>query len=349
MKAVERSDLTEYERASQCNQMNFLKKFVDWLNWWKDLQVDLHVGGLTKDTFEAAISSTGGIIQLIVESFFTTNIERFLCGNIQTNDLEIRFGRYRGLSGYNYHVSVRQIMEAEKKLRIKNIISSLPGELKISKYSAKREVHVDVTPFLDVFDSNYIENFNDYDHSSFMYVSGYAGHTLIQKLDCKFCRELIIKSVGHESHSEYFDFLQKGGLIVPTENCIFLLLHMNAIFTELRKDVHKRRLFQFSNCPRSVLVLLTLEGVSRSPDFVVDLNDTCVCDRSYKDIFTPLLSIYANITLNNYRKKINDMALQRKQYKLIERKRKAETNKENDCSQAKLSKPNRKTEIYKKL
>lgn len=69
----------------------FPKRFVDWLKFWKDIELDLHVGGLTRDTFEASISAIQGLIRLIFESFITTVIEILLCVMIQANDLEKRF------------------------------------------------------------------------------------------------------------------------------------------------------------------------------------------------------------------------------------------------------------------
>lgn len=244
VKAVERINTEESE-----DQLNFLKRFVAWLEFWMDLELDLHVGGLTKDTFTAAISSTNGIVRLIEESFYTTNIDYFLCGKIQTNDLEIRFGWYRGLSGSNYNVSVRQIMESEKKLRMKKIISSLPQELKSSKYTVKQATNIDITPYLDLLDSNYVDDFNDFDLSSFMYVCGYGGYSLINKFECKLCHDLIIKSIGDYTNTDYFDFLQRGGLIVPNENCLFLLIHCLQYSQSFEKTQKN------GDCFNSVLIL----------------------------------------------------------------------------------------------
>lgn len=151
---------------------------------------------------------------------------------------------------------------------------------------------------------------------------------LTQKLNCQFCRDLIIKSEGTFSDIEYFDLLQQGGLIVPTEACIILLHHMYAIFNKLRKDEQKRRIFQFSESPRSILVLLTLEGISRNESFPVDWDDNCLCGTTYNNLFIPLLSVFANVILNNYRKKINDLIVVRK-LNASNEKKKREANKEN--------------------
>ena len=41
-----------------------------------------------------------------------------LLGKFQTDNLELPFGQYRQTSGANYNVSLTQIMESEKKLRM---------------------------------------------------------------------------------------------------------------------------------------------------------------------------------------------------------------------------------------
>lgn len=135
---IQREEWNQHMIFSECFQINFLKKFIDWLEFWMYLETQLHVGGLTSDTFNAAISSTKGIVQLIFESFMTTDVEVFLCGRFQTNDLEIRFGRYRGLSGCHYNVSVRQIMESEKKTSNKETHFVITARVKFVKVFSER-------------------------------------------------------------------------------------------------------------------------------------------------------------------------------------------------------------------
>ena len=44
-----------------------------------------------------------------------------LLGKFQTDNLEDRFGQYRMLSGSNYLVSVNEVLQSEKKLKVKNL------------------------------------------------------------------------------------------------------------------------------------------------------------------------------------------------------------------------------------
>lgn len=338
--------------STDCFQVVFLKKFVEWMKRWKDLAPLLHTGGLSIDTFKAAISCTEGMISLLDDAFKTCNIQEFFPGYVQTNDLEKRFGVYRQSSGCNYGVTIKQIMETEKKLRIKTLIKQFPDEIRATRYTKKEYKIVDYTAYLDLLDSDYIAKFEDYDHGSFMYICGYVCHNAVNRLDCSLCKDLIVKYVGGSSSNDYFDYLQRGELIVPTDNCLLILIHMSAILNAIRNDKEIRRKFQFSDDPSSILVLLTVEGIERNASFVVDWNDTCSCSVLYKDLFLPLMRTIANILLNNYRKKINDANLVRKMNESKEKKRKREEKKEGVKEQEyeKCSEPkNRKCMVYEKI
>ena len=50
-------------------------------------------------------------------------LDFLLMGKISSDPIEKRFGRYRQMSGANYYVSVRQIMQSEKIIRLKALIT----------------------------------------------------------------------------------------------------------------------------------------------------------------------------------------------------------------------------------
>ena len=51
------------------------------------------------------------------------DLDYVLTGNLQSDPIERRFGRYRRSAETNYFISVRQILEAEKCIRIKSLVS----------------------------------------------------------------------------------------------------------------------------------------------------------------------------------------------------------------------------------
>ena len=60
-----------------------------------------------------------------------------LPGRFQTDDLEGRFGKHRRFAGTNYHISVREIKESEKKLTLismLHVVSASRGRISFSDF-----------------------------------------------------------------------------------------------------------------------------------------------------------------------------------------------------------------------
>ncbi|KAH9364421.1 hypothetical protein HPB48_009693 [Haemaphysalis longicornis] len=107
---------------SQCGmadmQIEFLSDFVDWLDTWKNVQMD--AGRLTSETHSVLRLTSYCLIKVSQHCLEVLHFEYVLLGKFQADSLEDRFGLYRRLSGSNYHVSVQQIFESETKLRLQD-------------------------------------------------------------------------------------------------------------------------------------------------------------------------------------------------------------------------------------
>ena len=101
-------------------RLKFLLKFSNWLEKW--INDCLSENKLTKDTFGALIFSSRSIIQLCHYLLGKLEIKYILTRKFQTDCLESRFGQYRQGAGGNYHITSKQIIEVEKKIRTKNFI-----------------------------------------------------------------------------------------------------------------------------------------------------------------------------------------------------------------------------------
>lgn len=73
------------------------------------------------------------------------HLDYILLGKFQTDCLEDRFGKYRQLSGAQYHVSIRQVYESERKLRLQNILELPEMETTTTAVAVNDDV-------LDIFD-----------------------------------------------------------------------------------------------------------------------------------------------------------------------------------------------------
>ena len=90
----------------------------------------------------------------------------FLTRFLQTDALEHHFGLYRMMSGSNYHVSYLQILEAERRLKISNLLTLIsntntrPSSQILMEefiqsfspiYSVHTETEIDNDPFLMLY------------------------------------------------------------------------------------------------------------------------------------------------------------------------------------------------------
>ena len=74
--------------------------------------------GLTKETFLAVRQICLAAADVAEYLQQKEDFVYVLLGQIQSDPIEKRFGWYRQLSGGNYYISVRQILESEKSIRI---------------------------------------------------------------------------------------------------------------------------------------------------------------------------------------------------------------------------------------
>lgn len=100
---------------------DFLRKVLYWLDRWDEMQCD--TGTLTRETLSAFKLTTHAIIELTNYCMSELGMTYILPGKFQTDLLEARFGQYRQLAGSQYHVSIRQIFEVEKKLRMSSVMT----------------------------------------------------------------------------------------------------------------------------------------------------------------------------------------------------------------------------------
>ena len=98
---------------------------MEWLSAWEEIPGDC--GKLSKETFTALQNTCNGLLAVADYCLSKLGLNYVLLGKFQTDCLEARFGQYRQLSGGKYNISLRQIFESEKKLRL---LSTLKLKLK---------------------------------------------------------------------------------------------------------------------------------------------------------------------------------------------------------------------------
>lgn len=158
----------------------------------------------------------------------------FLCGKIQTDALEERFGKYRYLAGCQYNVSIRQIFECESKLRLQSsfsLYSKTYGKIIVNNFN----FHQSWQDFEQSCDYNFNISVTNNDLESekdvmpvITFLAGYCVYTICKRYKCESCqhqltydRELICDNEMYQLITD----LDRGGLKFPNEDVIFIVLH----------------------------------------------------------------------------------------------------------------------------
>ena len=98
---------------------------MEWLCAWDEIPGDYRK--LRKETFTLLWITCYGLREVADYCLSELGLHYVLLEKFQTDSLEARFGQYRQLSGGKYNISLRQVYESEKKLRL---LSTLKLKLK---------------------------------------------------------------------------------------------------------------------------------------------------------------------------------------------------------------------------
>ncbi|XP_037521544.2 uncharacterized protein LOC119398800 [Rhipicephalus sanguineus] len=304
-----RDGFQEPVRSLSSPQIDFLNSVIDWLEFWESLKHD--AGHLTRETHSAFRHTCHALVEVTRYCIEELGFSYVLLGKFQTDCLEDRFGKYRQLSGAQYHVSIRQIYESEHKLRLQKVLE-LP-ELP----------HLDVlTPCGSLNDPQYMKRFGvaireqDIKKKQPMlpaitYVAGYCAHAAVKKLACTSCKDnLVLEDESFENDD--FSLIAtgtRGGLKFPQPVVVQAVLTMEIVLEQL---VSEKNATEFYDSPKQKELLVAL--TSSLTDSDEDL-DTCDRGHSPQLVMKYILSAAANVLLSNLCKQNNDKLTASKQEK----------------------------------
>lgn len=119
------------------SKLLFLENLKTYVDTWHALPTQ---GKLTNETYTAFSHTLATTVQLCRYIFNTYNWSYILTAKLHTDALEARFGAYRRLSGCTYNVSVEQILESERKLKVISLLklrSTKHGEFTLNDFAVK--------------------------------------------------------------------------------------------------------------------------------------------------------------------------------------------------------------------
>ncbi len=210
---------------------------------------------------------THAMIELTDYCITEFNMKYILTGKFQTDQLEGRFGQYRQLAGGQYNISMRQVFECEKKLRMMSVLQlSLPlnnQNVNLKNFDETNWDDMERNCKLDLHKITIDVSENDIKRcKEFLpvvtYLAGYCCYAVYKKLKCNFCKDLITCKESEDTflpdNHNYIQGISRGSLMYPNNCTTNIVLYNYILITKLTKhnffhhSVNQRNLAMDISC-----------------------------------------------------------------------------------------------------
>ena len=309
---------------------SFLRAFVDWLSLWEEATSGSK-SGLSKETFGCAKQSSAALAALSEQLITHDNFDYFLSGKAQSDKIERRFGKSRQMSGGNLYASVRQFLESDRTLRIKNLAKlnlslSEIRELFLDSNQEQLEKIEDVAEqiFQGLDSENTIEvspNLPEAEKNIFFYVSGRFARSLCQNTKCSFCKELLVsknsdksfsvvsdsEDTNYPGSSDFLNQVNRGGLTVPSELSFLTCVQAREFYKKIMSDSKLKDLLHSPNVSAQKVfqsAFLTFLDCSEETRFLF-LIQTCQNDHAFRNITEKFAGKIFNLFSKNFSSVVN--------------------------------------------
>ena len=237
-------------RSTEDWKLSYLRQCADFLDRWEEARTP----GLTKETFLALRQTCRALADCATYMLEELGFSFVLLGKLQSDPIESRFGWFRQLSGANYFISVKQVLDSERKIKAVSL-------LKYSKFSLadideavqQQEMPVDSpNETCDCEDStaDYVADCLTLNHSPtasdanvIYYVAGYMARSIVRQNKCDDCLEITTdkhleplnfdESFDYRS-CEFFEEINRGGLARPSEFAFSMSVHCWQVYEEIK-------------------------------------------------------------------------------------------------------------------
>ncbi len=273
-----RNKLMKPVTINDSSNLDILETFGAWLKRWRE---NSRLKGartcLTEETFLACIQTTFATIEVTRELLGNDEFRYVLTGNLQSDPIERRFGWYRQLAGSNYFVSVRQILEAEKSIRLKSLvkyaglsISEVKETFEVAEAAQDLEVQEESDKLNMILEHNVTDltALNVEDTNIVFYIAGCFARSLCKNLKCLHCINLLKKnddipemrfetadSLLHEERKkDFIDQINRGGLCYPSDSVFMTCLHVWKFYHDIVSQSEAKEHMITASEPRKVFV-----------------------------------------------------------------------------------------------
>ena len=305
--------------------IQFLIDFCKWVKEWEKSSDSKNF--LTKETANAMCQTSTSLVGLARYLITKKGYSYVLLGHAQSDPIEREFGRYRQMSGACYFVSVRQILNSAKSIRLQALLkfSKVPLS-EFSKMLEKTAIESDKAELadaqvfvndLDIEEINIeFQEDNIADQNVIFFVSGYISYSLLKTTKRECCQKSLYESLEaplpknfdskEETHKLLHTLANRGGLVTASDFvfCIAIYCYKFYMCISEKEDL-KSRLLNSRNSLSffSKALIVQLTGDISFGDIV---NTECENGHLLTPIIEKISVKMFNLIMSNFLKEQND-------------------------------------------
>jgi hypothetical protein len=206
-----------------------------------------------------------------------------------------RFGWLRQLTGANYCISMRQVLESDRKIRTVSLLkyskvslSDIDAANECESSASQSDSNLLADAIASALRLNYEPTWSD--ANIIFYISGAISRSIVRATKCNFCKESLIsedhpdqadiEDPAQSQAAEFLNGINRGGLLKPTNFTFMLAMHCWRVFEELRCNAALMAQFLSSSAQR-FLFLKLMDRATYNERFIHLLFGTDLCSSGH--------------------------------------------------------------------
>ena len=156
---------------------------------------------------------------MLMDELLEKGYDFILPSRFQSDPIELRFSKYRQMSGGRFLVSLREVKSSEK---IVLLTSTMREEINFWEENVKCENQTDLAvqeieeKNSDFFNEVLEAELSDDTKEVAAYISGFIVKKMLKNKNCKECSVAMKAKENTSGHDEYLPLLSCGGVICPS-------------------------------------------------------------------------------------------------------------------------------------
>ena len=212
-------------------------------------------------------------------------------GHLQSDPIESRFGWLRQMSGANYYVSTKQVMDNDRKIRAVSLLKF--SCISLAEIDAVINSETSLTTVGSASDDLTVDDITEqltYKHwpdtndlNIIYYVAGYIARSVCRTTKCNSCREALHEEEAAElmecddplpyNATSFFDSINRGGLKRPTDFTFQMTSHSWTVYHEIRDNPLLMKGFLSARCQSALFYKIMDRATCHSSVSMYGLNN----------------------------------------------------------------------------